>query len=108
MEKYLWVDDRRPAPDGYTLCKSTNEAVRFIKDHRDEIVLIDLDHDSGDYHYDGGDYINVLGELERLSFDDSDWADFCYRVGFRLHSQNAVGLQNMRAILWHHGWQEVL
>ncbi len=106
----LWIDDRRKAPEGYTWCKSTNEALRMIRNNPDDIELIDLDHDAGDYHEDGGDYINILGELERLCHYDEtrkDWVPRCIKFKFRIHSANSVGVANMRAIIWHNGWEEV-
>ena len=73
----LWVDDIRVAPEGYIWCKSVNEAKSKIvsiehinKRYRihtsegiepeDEIELVDIDHDAGDYVADGGDYIKLL------------------------------------------------
>lgn len=112
----LWIDDMREAPEGYVWCKSTNEALRTIVDNKDDIELIDLDHDAGDYAKDGGDFIIVLKELERLSRHTSVvdgqvfhnyWHMRCHEIKFRLHSANPVGVQNMRAILEHNGWTEV-
>ena len=56
----LWIDDIRPAPDGYCWCKSVNEAKQVIL-ASDCIELIDIDHDAGDYAADGGDYIRWTG-----------------------------------------------
>lgn len=49
----LWIDDVRPAPDGYIWCKSVNETIAIIENNSD-ISLIDIDHDAGDYYSDGG------------------------------------------------------
>ena len=103
----LWVDDIRKAPDGYEWCKSTNEALRMIRNNPDDIELIDLDHDAGDYYEDGGDYINVLGELECLCHYDETWVHRCGKFKFRIHSANSVGVANMRTIIWYNGWEEV-
>ena len=43
----LWIDDIRPAPDGYIWCKSVNETIAIIENNSD-ISLIDIDHDAGD------------------------------------------------------------
>ena len=72
----LWIDDVRPAPEGYVWCKSVEEAKETIvsanarfadafrkglePDHSLHIEIIDLDHDAGDYASDGGDYIKLL------------------------------------------------
>ena len=127
----LWVDDMRVAPQGYTWLKSVNEAKDWIADveeildelrsnltirysHHEErqqhkineiqsqieemtITLIDIDHDAGDYVKDGGDYIRLLDWLEETGRN--------YPI--RIHSQNPVGVQNMRAIIQKNGWRQV-
>ena len=92
----LWIDDVRIPPEGYTWCKSTNEAIDTIEKNKDIIELIDIDHDAGDYCADGGDYIRVL-----------DWLEFSglsYPV--HIHSMNPVGVANMRLIIQKNGWVE--
>ena len=103
----LWVDDIRPAPDGYFWCKNTNQAIRIIHTYGsridwdnnivDEIELIDIDHDAGDYVKDGGDYIKLLEWLEETGRN--------YPI--RIHSMNPVGVENMRRIIQKNGWTEV-
>ena len=95
----LWIDDVRPAPDGYIWCKSVNEAKLDILDREDLVPfeLIDIDHDAGDYAYDGGDYIKLLDWLEETGRD--------YPI--RIHSMNPVGVENMRRIIQRNGWTEV-
>jgi hypothetical protein len=108
----LWIDDVRPAPEGYLPFRTVNDALRYIRLYQEYIELIDLDHDAGDYAQDGGDYINILNELERLSrrptAEGAYWRDWLrQRVVFRFHSANPVGVQNMRAIIQTNGWKEV-
>ena len=101
----LWIDDLRPAPEGYVWIKSVNVAKRKIKEneqinkvfHFTGIELIDIDHDAGDFVYDGGDYIKLLDWLEETGRD--------YPI--RIHSMNPVGAQNMRAIIERNGWKEI-
>ena len=97
----LWIDDVRPAPEGYVWIKSVNEAKHYIciwtYQMFKEIELIDIDHDAGDYACDGGDYIRLLDWLEETGLN--------YPI--RIHSQNVVGVQNMREIIQRNGWQEV-
>ena len=100
----LWIDDMRPAPRGYVWIKSTNEALRFIVNHINEIEEIALDHDAGDYVDCGGDYINILNELERLSHK-SPTTFIGYK--FSIHTANPVGAANMRAIIERNGWEEI-
>ena len=113
----LWIDDVRPAPDGYVWCKSVNEAKNTIvnansqiakacrqglePDHSLHIDLISLDHDAGDYVSDGGDYIKLLDWLEWLYDRNETYTKF------HIHSMNPVGRENMRAIIKRNGWEEV-
>ena len=103
----LWIDDVRPAPEGYYWCRSVKEAINIIIyceatvewDMIDAhtIELIDVDHDAGDYAKDGGDYIKLLDWLEETSRN--------YPI--RIHSMNPIGVQNMRAIIRRNGWIEI-
>ena len=101
----LWIDDIRPAPEGYKWILTVNEAklqIRFLENYcplvlKEEGLLIDIDHDAGDYVYDGGDYIKLLDWLEETGRN--------YPI--RIHSQNPVGVQNMRRIIERNGWKEI-
>ena len=114
----LWIDDVREAPDGYIWAKSTREALRkIVLEYPDNIEIIDLDHDAGDFVKDGGDFINVLTELERLSHKTTVvngvkfhncWHLRCQKITFRLHTMNPVGRENMRRIIERNGWKEVV
>lgn len=113
----IWIDDSRPAPEGYIWCKSVNEAISRILDSEIRISMlkysgilaeedikelsidvIDLDHDAGDYAYDGGDYIKLLDWLEEMERN--------YPI--RIHSMNPVGVENMRRIIRRNGWTEIV
>ena len=96
----LWVDDVRPAPDGYIWIKSVNDAewtIEAIERGPNTLKIIDIDHDAGDYAWDGGDYIKLLDWLEETGRS--------YPI--RIHSMNPVGVANMRAIIQRNGWTEV-
>lgn len=105
----LWVDDVRPAPDGFFWAKSVNQAKRTIIDTEEynnrprmfdishPIEVIDIDHDAGEFAGDGGDYIKLLDWLEETGRN--------YPI--RIHSMNPVGIENMRAIIERNGWREV-
>jgi hypothetical protein len=96
----IWIDDVRPAPEGYHWCQSVNEAKGFIEGclkWNGKIELLDLDHDAGDYAYDGGDYIKLLDWLEEIGIN--------YPI--HIHSMNPVGVANMRAIIERNGWKEI-
>ena len=97
----LWIDDVRPAPEGYTWCKSVNGAKDWIDlsdfDFMENIELIDIDHDAGEYAQYGGDYIKLLDWLEETGRN--------YPI--HIHSMNPVGVANMRAIIQKNGWREI-
>lgn len=97
----LWIDDCRPAPDGYVWIKSVNKSVDMISDWInfgiDDIEIISIDHDAGDFAHDGGDYIKLLDWLEEIGRS--------YPI--HIHSQNPVGVQNMRRIIERNGWKEI-
>ena len=108
----LWVDDVRPAPNMYVWLKSVDEAkecIEFLERQLENvhaelkpysmnnIELIDIDHDAGDYARFGGDYIKLLDWLEETNRN--------YPI--RIHSMNPVGVANMRAIIERNGWKEV-
>lgn len=97
----IWVDDIRPAPDGYIGCISVDDTIQLIEKVEEinptAITLIDIDYDSGDYFSDGGDYINILNWLEETGRN--------YPI--RIHSMNPVGVENMRRIIEKNGWREV-
>lgn len=88
----IWLDDLRPAPEGYELVRSVSEAQALIKQIEEEggtIEVIDLDHDLGDYARFGGDGIKLLDYLlER---------DTLYPVKF--HTANPVGRANMERMV---------
>ena len=99
----LWIDDVRPAPEGWYWARSVNDAKHHIEwwekyvIPREPLELISIDHDSGDFYHDGGDFIRVLDWLEETGRN--------YPI--RIHSQNPVGVQNMRRIIQRNGWKEV-
>jgi hypothetical protein len=97
----LWIDDVRPAPEGYVWCTTVNQAKSVIEDeyaiYVSGIELIDIDHDAGSYAEFGGDYIKLLDWLEETGRN--------YPI--HIHSMNPVGVANMRAIIERNGWAEV-
>lgn len=108
----IWIDDVRPAPEGYLPFRTVNDALRYIRLHSEFIDVIDLDHDAGNCAIEGGDYINILNELERLAYRETSegyyWDGWLRnQVVFHFHSANPVGVQNMRAIIEKNGWREV-
>ena len=67
----------------------------MLEKQGEEIELLDLDHDAGDFAADGGDYIRLL-----------DWLEATGRnYPIRVHSMNPVGRQTMLAIAEHNRWK---
>ena len=111
----LWIDDVRPAPEGYVWVKTVRKAknlITFMEEifsgftyvnpttgevKKSKIDVIDIDHDAGDYASDGGDYIKLLDWLEETGRN--------YPI--HIHSMNPVGIANMRAIIERNGWTEI-
>ena len=96
----LWIDDLRPAPYGYVWCKSVGQTKQIIRSNElrhETIELLDIDHDAGDYAFDGGDFIKLLDWLEETN----------RKYPIKIHTMNPVGRENMRRIIERNGWTEV-
>ena len=78
-------------------------------EHPLNIEEISLDHDAGNFANNGGDFINILDQLENFyhttSFDRN--RALIDNINFHIHSQNPVGVENMRRIIKRNGWKEV-
>ena len=91
----IWIDDIRPIPYGYDKwIKTVDEAITFIFSHKNEISLLDLDHDAGDYYCYGGDYIKILDWLEEQQIS----------IPISIHSGNPYGVRKMKQIIDKCGW----
>lgn len=95
----LWVDDCRPAPDGWGWHLHVDTMIEdiqhiFIKGA--EIEIISLDNDLGEYEKEG---YKVLDWLESLQIPIT--------FGIHIHSANPVARERMRAIIERNGWKEV-
>ena len=105
--KKVWVDDIRGMPDGYNIAiHSVNQAIEWFERElalgKSEMVLVDLDHDAGDYQSDGGDYIRILDWLE-ANFPPVPYNKI--RLVFKIHSANPVGRANMVRIIQRNRWK---
>ena len=94
MMMKLWIDDIRPAPDGFIWCKSVNQAKAAINAYEHQCscdnILIDLNHD-----------VKILDWLEEKNIVDTGYF-------FKIHSKNLVGITKMENIIHHNGWRLVL
>ena len=114
MILYIWLDDIRDMPwqttlyaDKAIVVRNYQSAVAAINHYYNSSVdlIVDLDHDLG---CDGLD-------LDNDHSHDPTGYDFCKFlvekgiVGrFHIHSMNPVGSENMRQLLTHYGWKEIL
>ena len=94
----IWVDDVRPVPKDYILCRTTADTLELLRNLEPNTeVFLDLDHDAGDFAKYGGDYIEILNQLERLHMP--------IKPIIHVHSMNPVGKRNMIRIARHNGWE---
>lgn len=84
----LWLDDIRPSPQGWTWCRSVNEAIALSS--QAVITHMSLDHDLGVFAHDGGDGAKFTDWL-------ADPANRWPTGGIRVHSRNGVGVRTMLA-----------
>lgn len=89
----LWLDDLRPAPEGWTLVRSVNEAILLLA--TGTVLRASLDHDLGEFAVDGGDGFRLV-----------DWMaehDVWPPGGVLIHSANPVGRARMQATIDRYG-----
>lgn len=95
----LWIDNIEHAPDGYIQVKTVEEAKSAIhfyeRNMTDDTIILDLGYDSDQ------DYIKILDWLEEKGIVDTGYF-------FRFHSQNSIGVENMRRIIQKNNWIEVI
>lgn len=104
----LWIDDIRPAPEGYTWIKTVYAAIAICMkesySYSGKVYLylgdVSLDHDAGEMRIFGGDYIRFLEWLEEKQHVDGWQID----ATFHIHSMNLVGRDNMIRIIKKNGW----
>jgi hypothetical protein len=78
----LWLDDERPAPNGWHLCKDPEEAIRILKTSR--VEEISLDHDLGENTLLTGYHVAVY--IENMARDGE-----ILPIKWVCHSSNPVG-----------------
>lgn len=124
----IWIDDVRPAPEGYEWCKSVNDAKRKIVGLEKQIEFIERKANEAfknfhriqsrqirklamrreveiiDIDHDAGDYVKDGGDYIKFL----DWLEETNRnYPIRIHSMNPVGVENMRRIIQKNGWKEI-
>ena len=89
----MWLDDTRPAPDGWVHVRSANEAIRLLQ--ATTVTEASLDHDLGDYRDDGGDGYKVVDWMA----EHDKWPT----CGVRVHSANPVGRVRIQGVIDRYG-----
>ena len=116
----LWLDDVRPAPEGYNWAKTVREAISLIVAYNREsdycwTQYIDncwsrerLEHFLSTWNIDVISCDNDLGEHETEGYKLLDWLEATGRnYPIHIHTDNAVARERMRAIIERNGWTEV-
>lgn len=90
----LWLDDLRPAPDGWTWAQTAREAINCLNAHGREIEYVSLDHDLGD----GGNGDMVARHIAGYKQLDPE-------TPIRVHSWNPSGARLMAHWLREAGYR---
>ena len=106
---YLWLDDVRPAPDGWTLARTAQEAIDLIDQNGSKIEAVSLDHDLGASPDDG---LFARGTSLETGLDVArhiaKTLPFALDTPIRLHTWSPVGAQNMQWALEAAGYRPVI
>ena len=127
----IWLDDLRPAPDGYVWCKSVYDAIGCIWAFEKAMFTLKWEYDTADMPIFSKYVMNRSALLEKMEeyrielidvdHDLGDYAadggdgvkllDWLEETGrnypIRIHSANPVGVANMRRIIERNGWKEI-
>lgn len=120
MQHYIYLDDVREDDRWFNAnlrCCNGEWMPHIVRSYEQTLILIkaillsgesasfilDLDHDLGE----GEDGYN---ELARTGYDVCKWIveNHIPLVGFHIHSMNPVGAANMRQLLTHYGYKELI
>lgn len=86
----LWLDDVRPAPEGWTAVRTAAEAIAVLTSGT--VAVVSLDHDLGPVE--AGTGYDVVSWIEAQAA-----AGTLPRIAWRIHSANPVGVRRMEAAL---------
>ena len=92
---YIWLDDIRVPDSKYVWTKSVNDTKQIIENAEIDGItnfVLDLDHDLGDYSYDGGDAIKLVLWLIETGRNNDNYKIY-------LHTANPVGRENMQSLI---------
>lgn len=89
----LWVDDIRPAPEGWIWVKTAEEAIEFLKDQ--PVSVVSLDHDLAD-----SSVPEKTGYTVACFIEERAWTEISYRPPeIRVHSANPVGRRRIQTVI---------
>lgn len=116
----LWLDDVRPAPEGYVWAKTVREAIHIIVAYNRDFdycweIYIDgwcnreqFEQRLAIWRIEEISCDNDLGENETEGYRLLDWLEATGRnYPIHIHTDNAVARERMRAIIERNGWTEV-
>lgn len=87
----VWLDDLRPAPEGFIHVHNLDEFIRLLTDKDERIEVMSFDHDLGQ---------DESGREELSGYDIIKWLAENYLDRWptvvRVHSANPVGAENIR------------
>ena len=94
----LWVDDIRPAPEGWTQARTVTSAIAFLYRFSNEVTDISIDHDIS--------YAVEVAGTQRPFPSPETFMSVAYYIvacfpmmcGITIHSANPVGSENMRKL----------
>ncbi|MNS87165.1 hypothetical protein D3C72_1210990 [compost metagenome] len=85
----IWLDDIRPAPDGWIWAKTAEEFVFHYFSNYLRVNMVSLDHDLGTVNT-GYDAVKAI----------TSFHEFCLPRQIFLHTSNPVGRENMYQLLY--------
>ena len=91
----LYLDDLRPAPDGFILVKTVSQLIYKLDELKEldqEVNILSLDHDLGENEPTGYDFVKYLIELGQYNPN-------IYPKQIFLHTADGVGRDNMFKLL---------
>ncbi len=116
----LWIDDVRPAPEGYMWVKTVDEAIYQLIRYQKEVDFCwqhyilgicdkeKLEERLSVWSIEEISCDNDLGEYEAEGYKLLDWLEVTGRnYPIHIHSANPVARERMRAIIERNGWTEV-
>lgn len=117
----LWIDDLRPAPEGYRHVYTVEEAIYEIMRYEREQDWAMREYILGHKNYEQtAEYYNTftiteiscdndLGEGNAEGYKLLDWLEITGRNKYpiHIHTDNAVARMRMKATIQKNGWKEV-